>query len=161
MPLAEQDRSLWDAAAVAEGVALLTEVLPRAVPGPFQLEAAIAAVHDEAATAADTDWPQVLALYDAHDLVAPGPMVTLGRVVALAEVHGSAAGLAELAAVETAPSLAGHYRVDAVRAHLLDRLGDRDGARQAFLRAAEGTRSQPQQRYLRHQAGGPTSPGHT
>ncbi len=159
VPLAEQDRSRWDADMVAEGVALLSEVLPRAVPGPFQLEAAIAAVHDEAPSAEQTDWEQVLALYDVHTLVAPGPMVTLGRVVAVAEVRGPAVGLAELDVVATDPALVGHYRVDVVRAHLLDRLGDRDGARVAYLRAARATRSQPEQQYLRARAGGPDPAG--
>jgi len=159
VPLAEHDRSLWDADKVAEGVALLTEVLPWATPGPFQLEAAIAAVHDEAPSAEQTDWPQILALYDAHALVAPGPMVTLGRVVAVAEVRGPAAGLAQLDVVAADPALARHYRVDVVRAHLLDRVGDRDGAREAYLRAALGTRSQPEQQYLLARAGGPGTTG--
>ena len=96
IPLAEQDRSRWDRAAIAEGTALVTKALATAEPGPFQLQAAIAAVHDEAATAAETDWPQILILYDLLHRVAPGPMVTLGRIVALSMVDGPRAGLRAL-----------------------------------------------------------------
>lgn len=161
VPLAEQDRRRWDEAAIAEGTALLEQVLRRAVPGPFQLQAAIAAVHDESPSAEETDWPQILGLYDVHTLVAPGPMVTLGRVVALGMVHGPGAALAELDRVASDPALLRNHRVDAVRAHLLDRLGRHDEARECYHRAARGTRSLPEQRYLRERAGGaaPTCDG--
>ena len=148
IPLAEQDRRRWDRAAIAEGVAIIEATLPTAKPGPYQLQAAIAAVHDEAADVQATDWPQILALYDVLTAIAPGPMVALNRTVAVAMVHGPAAGLAELGHAATDPALSGHHRVDAVRAHLLDELGDRDAAREHYLRAAQRTRSQPEQRYL-------------
>ncbi len=152
IPLAEQDRRRWDAAAIAEGVALVEGSLATAEIGPFQLQAAIAAVHDGAATAADTDWPQILILYQLLDRVAPGPMVTLGRTVALSMVEGPEAGLAALAAAATEPALAGHHRVHAVRAHLLELTGDRAGARAEYELAARRTLSLPEQRYLRERA---------
>jgi predicted RNA polymerase sigma factor len=148
IPLAEQDRRRWDRAAIAEGVAIIEATLPVAKPGPYQLQAAIAAVHDEAADADATDWPQILALYDVLAGLAPGPMVALNRTVAVAMVRGPAAALAELNDVAAEPGLIGHHRVDAVRAHLLDELGDREGAREYYLRAAQRTRSLPEQRYL-------------
>jgi predicted RNA polymerase sigma factor len=147
VPLAEQDRSRWDAGLIAEGTALLTATLPAAPLGPYQLQAAIAAVHDEA-TAAETDWPQILRLYELLAAVAPGPMVTLNRLVALAMVRGPEAGLASLAAAEGDPALAGHHRVAAVRAHLLERAGDRAGARAAYREAAGRTLSEPERAYL-------------
>jgi RNA polymerase sigma factor (sigma-70 family) len=153
VPLAEQDRRLWDAGAIAEGVALITEALARAPIGPYQLQAAIAAVHDEAAGAEDTDWREIQGLYDLLKRLAPGPMVTLNRAVAVAMVHGPQAGLRELAAAEADPALAaGHHRVDAVRAHLLEMAGDREAARAQYLAAARRTRSVPEQRYLRSRA---------
>jgi RNA polymerase sigma factor (sigma-70 family) len=148
VPLAEQDRRRWDRAAIAEGVAIIEATLPVAKPGPYQLQAAIAAVHDEAADADATDWPQILALYDILAALAPGPMVALNRTVAIAMVRGPAAGLAELDDAAADPALSGHHRVDAVRAHLLDELGDRDAARKYYLRAAQRTRSLPERRYL-------------
>jgi RNA polymerase sigma factor (sigma-70 family) len=148
VPLAEQDRRRWDRTAIAEGVAIIEATLPVAKPGPYQLQAAIAAVHDEAADAGATDWPQILALYDVLAALAPGPMVALNRTVAIAMVRGPAAALAELNDVAADPALSGHHRVDAVRAHLLDELGDRDAAREYYLRAAQRTRSLPERRYL-------------
>lgn len=148
VPLAEQDRTRWDAALIREGVELISATLPRAVPGPYQLQAAIAAVHDEAPSAEQTDWPQILALYDLLAALAPGPMVTLNRIVAVAMASGPDAALAELDVAELDPALAGHYRVDAVRAHLLVDLGDRDAAREHFRRAARRTRSLPEHQYL-------------
>ena len=148
VPLAEQDRRRWDQAAIAEGVAIIEATLPVAKPGPYQLQAAIAAVHDEAADARATDWPQILALYDVLAALAPGPMVALNRAVAIAMVRGPVAALAELDAAAADPALSGHHRVDAVRAHLLDELGDRDAAREYYLRAAQRTRSLPERRYL-------------
>jgi RNA polymerase sigma factor (sigma-70 family) len=161
IPLAEQDRSRWDAGAIAEGVALITETLARAPIGPYQLQAAIAAVHDEAARYEDTDWPQILALYTLLRTMEPGAMVTLNRIVALAMVHGPQAGLGELGAAESDPALAGHYRVDAVRAHLLEMTGDQDAARVHYRRAARRTLSVPEQRYLDGRAARSTRPGDT
>jgi RNA polymerase sigma factor (sigma-70 family) len=150
VPLAEQDRSAWDAKAIAEGVALITSSLRTAPIGPYQLQAAIAAVHDEAERAEDTDWPQILELYGMLRALAPGPMVTLNRIVAVGEVHGPGRALAELAEAEA--ELAGHHRVSAVRAHLLERAGDRGAAREEYLRAARATLSVPEQRYLESRA---------
>jgi RNA polymerase sigma factor (sigma-70 family) len=152
VPLAEQDRSRWDARAIAEGVDLVTRTLASAPVGPYQLQAAIAAVHDEAARFEDTDWEQILGLYELLATVAPGPMVTLNRIVAIAMVHGPQAGLEQLAAAETDPALAGHHRVAAVRAHLLDLAGDRDAARDQYRLAARRTLSIPEQRYLESRA---------
>lgn len=112
------------------------------------MQAAIAAVHDEAPSAADTDWTQILALYDVLDQISPNPMATLNRVVAVAEVHGPAAALTELAGVEADARLAGNHRVDTVRGHLLELTGDRAGAAAAYRRAARHTTSLPEQRYL-------------
>ena len=148
VPLASQDRTLWNAELIAEGVALITDALATAPIGPYQLQAAIAAVHAEAESAESTDWPQILTLYDLLRVVAPGPMVTLNRVVAFAQVHGAEAGLAELAGVE----LKDHYRVDAVRGHLLEEAGDFGGAREAYLAAARRTLSLPEQGYLQARA---------
>jgi RNA polymerase sigma factor (sigma-70 family) len=148
VPLAEQDRRRWNRAAIAEGVAIIDATLPVATPGPYQLQAAIAAVHDEAADADATDWPQILALYDVLGVLAPGPMVALNRAVAVAMVRGPEAGLAELNDAAADPALKGHHRVDAVRAHLLEELGDREVARECYVRAAQRTRSLPERRYL-------------
>jgi RNA polymerase sigma factor (sigma-70 family) len=153
VPLAEQDRRRWDAKSIAEGVTLITGTLARAPIGPYQLQAAIAAVHDEAARAGDTDWRQILGLYDLLQGIAPGPMVTLNRIVAVAMVHGPHAGLEQLAAAEANPALTGHHRVDAVRAHLLDMAGDREAARTYYRLAARRTLSVPEQRYLETRAG--------
>jgi RNA polymerase sigma factor (sigma-70 family) len=148
VPLEHQDRSRWDATMIAEGLALVAEVLPRGAVGPYQLQAAIAAVHAEAASAADTDWPQILGLYRLLERVAPGPMVALNRVVADATVNGPVAGLARLDEVAADPALAGHHRVHAVRAHLLERAGDPAAARREYALAAELTGSEPERRYL-------------
>ncbi|MET7401633.1 DUF6596 domain-containing protein, partial [Dactylosporangium sp. NPDC005572] len=152
IPLAEQDRGRWDAAAVTEGVAILTRALSRAPIGPFQLQAAIAAVHDEAARPEDTDWPQILILYGMLHALAPSPMVTLNRVVARAMVDGPAAGLAALDELAGDPVLARHHRTAAVRAHLLEMAGDLDGARAHYRQAARLTLSLPEQRYLESRA---------
>ena len=156
IPLAEQDRSKWDRAAINEGIALVTRALATAEPGPFQLQAALAAVHDEAATAAQTDWPQILILYDLLHRVAPGPMVTLGRIVALSMVDGPGAGLRELDAAASDPVLAGHHRLHTVRAHLLDLAGDAAGARAAYELAARRTLSIPERAYLESRAHRPS-----
>jgi len=152
IPLAEQDRGRWNRAAIAEGTELITTTLATADPGPFQLQAAIAAVHAEAPTAEATDWPQILVLYDLLERLAPGPMVTLGRIVALSMVDGPTVGLAALDAVAADPALARHHRVPAVRAHLLDLVGDRAGARVEYERAARQTLSRPEQAYLQARA---------
>jgi predicted RNA polymerase sigma factor len=157
VPLAMQDRSEWDARAIAEGTALITDALARTLIGPYQLQAAIAAVHDEAARYEDTDWRQILGLYDLLGSIAPGPMVTLNRVVALAMVRGANAGLRELAVAEADPALGGHHRVDAVRAHLLEMAGDLDAARDHYRLAARRTLSLPEQHYLEARAAGLTA----
>jgi RNA polymerase sigma factor (sigma-70 family) len=148
VPLDEQDRRLWDPVAIREGIELITATLPVATPGPYQIQAAIAAVHDEAAEAEDTDWPQILALYELLVALAPGPMVTLNRIVAVAMVRGPAVALAQLDAAADDPVLAGHHRLHAVRGHLLDRTGDHEAARAHYILAARGTKSLPEQRYL-------------
>ncbi len=149
--LRDQDRGLWDQAKIAEGVALITDSLAGKPVGPYQLQAAIAALHDEAPAHAETDWRQILQLYDLLQVLSPGPMVALNRIVALAMVRGAQAGLDELAAA-TDPVLAGHHRADAVRAHLLEMSGDLEGAREAYLRASRRTLSLPEQRYLESRA---------
>ena len=152
IPLAEQDRGRWDRGAIAEGTDLVTATLQTAEIGPYQLQAAIAAVHDEATDAADTDWRQILGLYELLDTVAPGPMVTLSRIVAVAMVYGPKAALDQLAAAEADPALAGNHRLDAVRAHLLDLAGDRAGALESYRIAARRTLNAPEQRYLESRA---------
>ncbi|WP_330307229.1 MULTISPECIES: sigma-70 family RNA polymerase sigma factor [unclassified Streptomyces] len=150
VPLDEQDRGLWDKAAVEEGVALVTAALSRGRAGPYQLRAAIAAVHDEAPSAAETDWREILGLYDVLVRLVPGPVERLNRTVAVAMVHGPRAGLAELGPLEDEPA-AGH-RLDAVRGHLLERAGDTAAARAAYESAARKTLSLPEQRYLHARA---------
>jgi RNA polymerase sigma factor (sigma-70 family) len=152
VPLADQRRDLWDAAAIAEGQAILTRNLGTGPVGPYQLQAAIAALHDEAPTAHDTDWPQILALYDVLTTVAPGPVVTLSRAVALAHVHGPRAGLAMLGTLDSDQRMAHSHRLEAVRAHLLEEAGDIAGALDSYLEAAKMTASVPEQRYLQLRA---------
>ncbi|WP_431040839.1 RNA polymerase sigma factor [Streptomyces sp. P1-3] len=149
VPLDEQDRDRWDKAAIEEGVALLTRALPRGHPGPYQLRAAIAAVHDEAPSAEATDWREILGLYDILVRLIPGPVERLNRAVAVAMVHGPRAGLAELDSLEG--ELKGH-RLDAVRGHLLERTGETEAARAAYESAAAQALSLPEQRYLRARA---------
>jgi RNA polymerase sigma factor (sigma-70 family) len=164
VPLAEQDRSRWDAQAIAEGVALISEALVHTLIGPYQLQAAIAAVHDEATQAGDTDWRQILGLYDLLQVLAPGPMVTLNRVVAIAMLHGPRAGLDHLTVAEDDAVLAQHHRTQAVRAHLLEFAGDRRAAHVQYQLAADRSLSLLEQRYLRSRAarlaGGPTAEPH-
>jgi predicted RNA polymerase sigma factor len=152
VPLAEQDRSRWDSAAIAEGTALISGALATTPIGPYQLQAAIGALHDEAAQASDTDWLQILGLYELLERIAPGPMVSLNRIVALAMVDGPLAGLQELATAELAAGLAGHHRLHAVRADLLERSGDPESAAAEYLLAARRTLSIPEQRHLRARA---------
>lgn len=153
VPLDEQDRTRWDRDMIEEGVTLVTDVLDRAPIGPYQLQAAIAAVHDEADSTEATDWIEILGLYDLLARLAPGPMVTLGRIVALAMVEGPEAGLSALdrAEADTA-GLADHHRTWAVRAHLLERSGSTDAASLAFSEAARRTLNGPEQRYLASRA---------
>lgn len=148
VPLADQDRSRWNRAFVAEGVELITDSLSRAAVGPYQLQAAIAAIHDEAERADNTDWTQILVLYELLESVAPNPMVTLNRAVALAMVRGPKAGLDLLATLNGDPRMAAHHRLEAVRAHLLELAGDRDGALRSYRLAARRTTSLPERRYL-------------
>jgi len=148
VPLAEQRRDLWDAAQISEGVALITHTLGTTPIGPYQLQAAIAATHDEAPSAEDTDWPQILALYETLERVSPGPVVTLNRAVALAMVNGPRAGLALLGTLDTDDHMARTHRLDAVRGHLFELAGDTAAARHSYLRAARTTASVPEQRYL-------------
>ncbi|MEV6926530.1 DUF6596 domain-containing protein [Dactylosporangium sp. NPDC051485] len=155
IPLAEQDRGRWEQKAISEGVELITKTLASAPLGPYQLQAAIAAVHDEAAWAGDTDWQEILGLYDLLRTFAPGPMVTLGRIVAIAMVRGPEEAMAELREAEQEPALAGHHRLHAVWAHLLDLSGDRAAARDRYELAARHTLSLPEQRYLNARAAAP------
>jgi predicted RNA polymerase sigma factor len=148
VPLAEQDRGLWDRAEIEEGIAIVTRTLGTTFVGPYQLQAAIAAVHDEAPSAGETDWPQILALYEVLEQVAPGPVVTLNRAVAVAMVDGPRAGLALLGTLDDDQRLANTHRLEAVRAHLLEMAGDLEGARTSYRMAAEKTASLPEQRYL-------------
>jgi predicted RNA polymerase sigma factor len=150
VPLAEQDRRRWNAGEIAEGVALVTDALARAPLGPYQVQAAIAAVHAEAADAGETDWPQIVALYRVLERIAPNPMVTLNHAVAVAMVDGPRTGLALLATLDGA--LAESHRLIAVRAHLLELAGDGGAARDAFLEAARRTTSLPEQRHLEGRA---------
>jgi len=152
IPLDRQDRTLWDGAEIAEGLELLTAALSKGSVGLYQLQAAIAAVHDEAVRAEDTDWPQILALYELLRRVSPGPMVTLNHAIATAMVHGPAQGLQLLTALDADPHLAGHYRLAAVRAHSLEKMGDYEGALQHYRVAAAQTTSIPEQNYLMAQA---------
>ncbi len=146
VPLAEQDHTRWRRESIAEGIALISEMLPRARLGPYQLQAAIAAVHAEAARAEDTDWPQILGLYRLLANFDPNPIVTLNEAVAAAMVHGPEAGLALLAPLDD--QLSGHHRLHAVRAHLHEMAGDRDAAVAGYRKAATLTTSIPEQQYL-------------
>jgi RNA polymerase sigma factor (sigma-70 family) len=149
VPLDEQDRRLWDRTAIAEGVDLITRTLAATDRlGPYQLQAAIAAVHDEAPTADATDWPQIVALYGLLERVAPNPMVTLNRAVAVAMVDGPQAGLDMLAPLDDDDRVAGHHRLIGVRAHLQEMAGDLVAARDGYRAAARATTSRPEQRHL-------------
>ncbi|WP_117214757.1 RNA polymerase sigma factor [Allorhizocola rhizosphaerae] len=148
VPLAEQDRTLWDRASIAEAQALLTDALANHTIGPYQLQAAIAGVHAEAPSADETDWTQILALYGLLARMAPNPMVTLNHAVALAMVKGPQAGLDLLSTLDEDPRMAKHHRLAAVRAHLLEMSGEPAAAREAYELAAKRTTSLPEQRYL-------------
>ena len=148
VPLADQDRALWDRAQIEEGLGIISDTLGRGAIGPYQLQAAIAAIHDEALSADDTDWPQILALYDVLEQVSPGPVVTLNRAVAVAMVDGPRAGLAVLGTLDADDRMANTHRLEAVRGHLLELAGELDAARESYRRAATMTASVPEQRYL-------------
>jgi RNA polymerase sigma factor (sigma-70 family) len=150
IPLAEQDRTLWDQELIAEGLALLTEAVAGGAVGEYQLQAAIAAAHDRAARIDDTDWPQILGLYGLLEQMTGNPMVALNRAIAAAMVHGPAAGLGLLDALDD--RLRGHYRLDAVRGHLLEMAGDSEGAIARYQDAASRTTSTPERNYLTIQA---------
>ena len=152
VPMAEQDRGRWDAAAIAEGVALITGALPRGPTGPYQLQAAIAAVHDEAPSAEATDWAQIMALYELLLRISDNPVVALNHAVAVAMVQGPRAGLDLLAGLEFDERIAGDHRLQAVRGHLLEAAGDRAAARDCYEAAARRALSLPQQRYLQARA---------
>jgi predicted RNA polymerase sigma factor len=146
--LAEQNRSLWDRAAIDEGVALITQTLSRGVVGSYQLQAAIAALHDEAARAEDTDWPQILALYSLLKRMSDNPMVALNHAIAAAMVRGAPAGLELLKPLDGDARLAGNHRLDAVRAHLYEMAGDHLSAIAHYRSAASATTSIPERNYL-------------
>ncbi len=148
IPLDEQDRSLWDRNAIAEGVQLVTEALTRGTVGSYSLQAAIAAVHDEAARAEDTDWPQIVALYGVLMRLSDNPMVALNHAVAVAMAHGPTEGLALLDKLDRDPRIKDHHRLDAVRAHLLERAGRSADALRYYGAAAEKTASLPERNYL-------------
>ena len=148
VPLADQDRALWDRTQIEEGLGIITDTLGRAAIGPYQLQAAIAAIHDEAPSVDETDWPQILALYDVLEQVSPGPVVTLNRAVAVAMVDGPRAGLAVLGTLDADDRMAHTHRLEAVRGHLLELAGEPGAARESYRRAAKMTASVPEQRYL-------------
>jgi RNA polymerase sigma factor (sigma-70 family) len=152
IPMAEQDRSLWNAESIAEGVALITDALPRGPTGPYQLQAAIAAVHDEAPSADATDWPQILALYELLMRTSDNPVVALNHAVAVAMVRGPLAGLDLIGKLEVNERIAEDHRLHAVRAHLLEMAGDFVAARDSYQAAARRTVSLPHQRYLHTRA---------
>lgn len=154
VPLADQDRTRWDAGAVEEGLALTAEALAGGSAGPYQLQAAIAAVHAEAPSADETDWRQIALLYRLLEQVSPNPMVTLNHAVAVAMAVGPQAGLDLLRPLEQDDRVADHHRLHAVRAHLLEMAGDREGARASYLEAARRTASLPERRFLEARAEG-------
>ena len=152
VPLAEQDRGKWDQAQIAEGTALITAALRLGEVGPYQLQAAIAAVHDEATTMADTDWAQILSLYELLELAAPNPFTTLNRAVAVGMVHGPGAGLEILATLAADKRMTRHHRLLATRAHLRELSGQTDLAAADYLEAARRATSVPERRHLARQA---------
>jgi predicted RNA polymerase sigma factor len=153
VPLAEQDRSLWNRGLIDEGVGLISSSLARTPAlGSYQLQAAIAAVHDEAPSAETTDWPQIVALYDLLARVSPNPMVALNQAVAVAMVDGPSAGLVRLDELAADARLSAGHRLEAVRGHLLEMAGDPTLARANYLAAARKTTSLPERRYLESRA---------
>ena len=160
IPLGDQDRARWDATAIGEGLALVEDALRFAAIGPYQLQAAIAALHAEAPSSEETDWTQIVALYTLLLRVVPNPLFAVSRAVALAMSRGPAAGLAELDAIEHDERLAGHHRSTAVRAHMLELAGDHAGAASAYRAAAQLTKSLPERRYLESRAAAMLPGGH-
>jgi RNA polymerase sigma factor (sigma-70 family) len=152
IPLTKQDRSLWDQKQIAEGIELLSATLSKGSVGAYQLQAAIAAVHDEAARAEDTDWAQILALYDLLKRMSDNPVVTLNHAIAAAMVHGPSEGLELLKTLDSDARLVGNHRLDAVRAHLLELAGDHEAAIEHYRLAAGRTTSLPERNYLITQA---------
>jgi RNA polymerase sigma factor (sigma-70 family) len=152
IPLAQQDRARWDREQIDEGIELISATLPLGSVGPYQLQAAIAAIHDEAVRAEDTDWPQILALYDLLSRMSDNPMVRLNHAIAVAMVHGVAKGLELLDTLKADARIANHYRLDSVRAHLLELAGERDRAVEHYRAAAVKTASLPERNYLLTQA---------
>ena len=152
IPLAQQNRALWDRQQIAEGIALLSAALPKGSIGPYQLQAAIAAVHDEAAHVDDTDWPQILALYELLKRMSDNPMLVLNHAVAAAMVHGPRKGLELLSTLDSDPRLAERHRLEAVRAHLLEMAGDHEAAITHYRNAASRASSSPERDYLMMQA---------
>lgn len=152
IPLTDQDRSLWDKAQIAGGIALLTSALAKGAIGPYQLQAAIAAVHAEAPRAEDTDWPQIVALYELLKRMSDNPMVILNHAIAVAMVQGPRKGLEFLDALDSDPHLAGNHRLEATRAHLLEMAGDHASAIEHYRTAAGRTTSLPERNYLIRQA---------
>ena len=152
IPLNKQDRTLWDRAEISEGIELLTAALSKGSVGLYQLQAAVAAIHDEASRAEDTDWPQILALYELLKRVSPSSMATLNHAIAAAMVHGPARGLELLKTLDSDARFSAHHRLEAVRAHLLEMLGDRENAIKHYRTAAGRTMSIPERNYLMTQA---------
>lgn len=152
IPLSKQDRGLWDRAQISEGIELLTSALSKGSAGPYQLQAAIAAVHDEADRVEDTDWPQILALYELLKRMSANPMIVLNHAIAAAMVHGPAKGLELLEPLNSDARLSGHHRLHAVRGHLLEMAGERQGAVAEYRTAAARTTSTPERNYLLTQA---------
>ena len=152
IPMAEQDRRTWNSAAITEGIALLTHALPRGETGPYQLQAAISALHDEASDYSATDWPQIVALYERLMQITDNPMIALNHAVAVAMAAGPAAGLTLVDTLANDPRIADDHRLHAVRAHLLELSGDHERARVSYTTAAEKTVSLPQKRYLHARA---------
>jgi RNA polymerase sigma factor (sigma-70 family) len=152
IPLGQQNRALWDQAQIAEGIALLSAALPKRALGVYQLQAAIAAVHDEAARPEDTDWPQILALYELLKRMSDNPVVILNHAIAAAMVHGPKEGLNLLDELKVDPRMAEHHRMDAVRAHLLEMAGDSHAAGRYYRAAAAKTVNLPERNYLLMQA---------
>ena len=148
IPLDEQDRSLWNREMVAEGVAITTDAMSRGTAGSYQVQAAIAALHDEAERVEDTDWPQIVMLYGLLEKMSDSPMVSLNKAIGVAMVSGPSAGLNVIRDLDSDPRIAGHYRLDAVRGHLHERAGDVEKAVHHFRAAAERTRSIPERNYL-------------
>jgi len=152
IPLAEQDRTQWDKQQIEEGIALISATLPKGRVGPYQLQAAIAAIHDEASRAEETDWPQILALYELLGRMSDNPMVSLNQAIAASMVHGPTKGLELLKVLDSDHRIANHHRLDAVRAHLLEMAGDQEAAISYYRAAAGKTGSLPERNYLLTQA---------